>query len=144
MKKERVVFICTGNSARSQMAEGYLRHIASDRFEVFSGGLEPRPIHPFAIEVMDEIGIDIRSQSSKDIKRYLGKETFHHAVFVCQRAEQNCPRIYPFAMQTQSWPFEDPALAIGNQESKFQKFREVRDQIIARITSWVEDWSQPY
>lgn len=126
------------------MAEGYLRHIASDRFEVFSAGLEPRPIHPLAIEVMDEIGVNIRNQSSKDVKKYLGKESFHHAIFVCQKAEQYCPRIYPFALQTHSWPFEDPALFKDNQEGKLQKFSEVRDQIIARITCWIEQRSQTY
>jgi arsenate reductase len=137
MKKERVLFICTGNSARSQIAEGYLRHIASDRFEVFSAGLKPRPIHPLAIEVMDEIGVDIRDQSSKDVMKYLGKETFHHTIFVCQKAEQNCPRIYPFALQTHSWPFEDPTASDSESETGLRKFRTVRDRIIERIAEWL-------
>jgi len=85
MKKQKVIFICTGNSARSQMAEGYLRHVGAEHFDVFSAGLEPRPVHVLARKVMEEIGIDIQGQESKSITRFLGKESFHHAIFVCKK-----------------------------------------------------------
>ncbi len=135
--KQNVIFLCTGNSCRSQMAEGFLRRYAGDRFDVYSAGLEPRPIHPMAIQVMDEIGVDISGQLSKGVDTVLGKLSFKYAVFVREQAERNCPRIYPFALQTLSWPFDDPSAFSGADEEKLKKYREIRDQIDSRIKGWL-------
>lgn len=136
--KQNVLFLCTGNSCRSQMAEGFLRRYAGGHFEVYSAGLDPRTVHPLAIQVMDEIGIDISGQKSKGVDTVLGKQSFMHAIFVCQQAEKNCPSIYPFALEKLSWPFEDPAAFEGSEEEVIDKFREVRDQIDRKIQEWLE------
>ena len=135
--KPAVLFLCSGNSARSQMAEALLRHYAGNQFDPFSAGLEPRGINPLTVAVMDEIGIDIRQQRSKPVSEFLGKTTVRYAIFVCPRAEQSCPRMYPFATKILSWPFDDPAAAGGTQEEKLRKFREVRDQIDHKIRDWL-------
>ncbi len=135
---QKVLFLCTGNSCRSQMAEGFLRKYAGDRFEVFSAGLDPRPVHPLAVRVMDEIGIDISGQQSKGVDTVLGKQSFKHAIFVCQDAEENCPSIYPFALEKLSWPFEDPAAFEGTEEATVANFREIRDQINKKIQEWLK------
>lgn len=136
-RKKTVLFLCTGNSCRSQMAEGWLKHLAGESIEVISAGLEPRPVHPLTVHVMDEVGIDISGQRSKSIKEYMGKATVDYAVFVCAKAEQNCPSIYPFAMNTLSWPFEDPAASYGTDAQLLAKFREIRDAIGGRIERWL-------
>ena len=136
--KPNVLFLCTGNSCRSQMAEGFLRRYAEDRFDVYSAGLDPRPVHPLAIQVMDEIGIDISRQHSKGIDTILGRLSFKYAIFVCHRAEQNCPSIYPFALEKLSWSFDEPAASQGDDEEKKGKFREVRNQIDEKIKDWLE------
>jgi len=120
------------------MAEGFLRKYAGDRFDVFSAGLEPRSIHPLAIKIMDEIGIDISGQQSKSIKSILGRISFKYAIFVCQQAEDNCPSIYPFALEKLSWPFEDPTAFEGSDEEIAAKFRQVRDQIDIKIQEWLK------
>jgi arsenate reductase len=120
------------------MAEGFLRKYAGDSFDVFSAGLEPRPVHPMAIQEMNEIGIDISNQVSKDLDSVLGKQSFKHAIFVCHHAEENCPRIYPFALEELSWPFEDPAAFDGNNEDRLNKFREIRDHIDKKIQEWLD------
>lgn len=136
--KQNVLFLCTGNSCRSQMAEGFLRKYAGERFDVFSAGLDPRPVHPLAVKVMGEIGIDISGQMSKGVETVLGKQSFKHAIFVCQDAEENCPSIYPFALENLSWPLEDPAAFEGSQDATVAKFREIRDQIDKKIREWLE------
>ena len=135
--KSTVLFLCSGNSARSQMAEALLRHHAGDRFDVFSAGLEPRGVNPLTVAVMDEIGIDIRQQRSKSVSEFLGKASISCAIFVCPRAEQSCPRMYPFATKALSWPFDDPSADVGSPEDKLHKFREVRDQIDRKIRAWL-------
>lgn len=120
------------------MAEGFLRKYAGDCFDVYSAGLEPKPVHPLAIRVMDEIGIDISGQESKGVDTVLGKQSFKHAIFVCQHAEENCPSIYPFALEKLSWPFEDPAVFEGNEDEVLDKFRQVRDQIDRKIQVWLK------
>lgn len=135
---QNVLFLCTGNSCRSQMAEGFFRKHAGGRFEVYSAGLDPRPVHPLAMQVMDEIGINVSGQASKGIDTVLGKLAFKHAIFVCQHAEENCPSIYPFALEKLSWPFENPAKFEGNESETIDKFREVRDQIDWKIRGWLE------
>jgi len=135
--KPSVLFLCTGNSARSQMAEVLLRHQAGDKCEVFSAGLAPRPVNPLTVTVMEEIGLDIRGQRSKSLKEFTGKTAIDIAIFVCARAEESCPTVYPFALTALSWPFDDPSAATGTEEAKLNKFREVRDRIGDTIRAWL-------
>jgi len=130
-----VLFLCTGNSCRSQMAEGWLRHLASDLFHAFSAGLQPSIVHPLAIEAMREAGIDISGQHSKDVASLLGRH-FSHIITVCDRAQQNCP-IFPGPSLREHWPIEDPADAEGSHDERMLVFREVRDEIEARVRSFV-------
>ena len=109
MRKQKVLFLCTQNSARSQMAEGCLRHLAGDRFEVYSAGIDPTPeIHPCAVEAMSEVGIDIAEQYPKGLRTYMGKMGFNYLIIVCARAEERCPKTFPGVGTTFSWIFEDP------------------------------------
>jgi arsenate reductase len=127
----KVLFLCTGNSARSQIAEGYLRHIASDRFTAMSAGIEPKGLNPLAIEAMREIGIDISGQRSKDVVTLLGQH-IPYVVTVCDNAKERCP-IFPGTWKFLHWSFEDPASVHGTHEEKLRVFRVVRDQIVAQI-----------
>ncbi|PYS06748.1 MAG: protein-tyrosine-phosphatase [Acidobacteria bacterium] len=127
--KKRVLFLCTGNSARSQMAEGILRHLAGDRFEVFSAGTHPKSIHPKSVQMMNEIGIDISGQSSKDVSKFAGQQ-FDYVITVCDRAKQNCP-IFPAAKPIH-WGFDDPAEATAEPQQTIV-FRSVREELFARI-----------
>ena len=126
--KKRVLFLCTGNSARSQMAEGLLRHKAGDKFEVFSAGTHPKGLHPRSGEVMEELGIDISRQTSKDIAVY-ANDKFDYVITVCDRAKQHCP-VFPGA-EPLHWGFDDPAEAPA--ERQLDTFRRVRDEIRQRI-----------
>jgi len=128
MAKKRVLFLCTGNSARSQMAEGLLRRLANDRYEVASAGTRPKGVHPRTIEVMQEMGIDIAGQRSKDVQQFLG-EKFDYVITVCDRAKQQCP-IFPGA-EPIHWGFDDPADAASEQE--LETFRRVRNEIQQRL-----------
>jgi len=129
--KQRVLFLCTGNSCRSQMAEGLLRHLASDRFEVFSAGTKPSTVNPDAVKVMAEIGIDISSHRSKSVAEFKG-QNFDYAINVCDGGEEGCP-FFPWAKQQIHWSFADPAKATGTEEEKIAVFRKVRDEIRAKI-----------
>ncbi|HZS76838.1 MAG TPA: arsenate reductase ArsC [Ktedonobacteraceae bacterium] len=128
---KRVLFICTHNSARSQMAEGLLRHLGGDRFEVFSAGTEATHVRPLAIQAMAELGIDISRQSSKTLERYLN-QPFDEVITVCDTAAETCP-IFPGASHRRHWSFEDPSKARGTQEEQLAVYRRVRDAILARI-----------
>jgi len=138
VEKIRVLFLCTGNSARSQMAEAFLRRYAGDHFEVFSAGLEPRPINPLTLRVMEEIGYDLSDHYSKDVGQFLFRQHFGYVITVCARAEASCP-IFPGVVTRLSWPFEDPAAYQGSETEQLAKFREIRDQIDARIRAWLRD-----
>jgi len=143
-KKQNVLFLCTGNSCRSQMAEGLLRHLAGERFEALSAGLEPgNEIHPLAIQVMKEIGIDISSQKPKSVELYLGKTVIHYLMIVCNKAQSTCPRIWPGLPNEKRyyWPVNDPADISGSIEDQLYAFREVRDELQDKITSWFNDVS---
>jgi arsenate reductase len=129
--RQRVLFLCTHNSARSQMAEGLLRHLAGDRFEVASAGTEATSVRPEAIEAMAELGVDISGQSSKTLERYLG-EPFDHVVTVCDDANEACP-VFPGARSRLHWSFRDPSRAEGSEEERLQVFKMVRDEIQGRI-----------
>lgn len=128
---KRVLFICTHNSARSQMAEGLLRHLGGDRFEVFSAGTEATHVRPLAIQAMGELGIDISGQSSKTLERHLN-QPFDEVITVCDTAAETCP-IFPGASHHRHWSFEDPSKAQGSQEEQLAVYRRVRDAIRARI-----------
>lgn len=134
---ERVLFLCTGNSCRSQMAEAFLRHYAGDRFEAYSAGLVPVEINPFTYRVMTEVGLDLTGQRSKSVDEYLGKTLFQYLITVCDDADKNCPTTWPGVTKRMHWSFEDPARFEGTEEEKLAKFREVRDLIQQRIQDWV-------
>lgn len=129
--KPKVLFLCTGNSARSQMAEGYLRRVAGDEFEPLSAGIEPKGLNPLAVEAMNEIGIDISHQNSKDVVSFLG-QYIPYIVTVCDNARERCP-IFPRSFKFLHWSFDDPAAAQGSREEKLAVFRRVRDEIAHRI-----------
>ena len=129
--RPRVLFLCTGNSARSQMAEGYLRHAAGGRFEAMSAGIEPKGLNPLAVEAMRDIGIDISRQTSKDVVSLLGQHV-PYVVTVCDNAKERCP-IFPGTWKFLHWSFEDPAAVEGSHAERLEVFRRVRDQIIANI-----------
>ena len=127
----RVLFICTHNSARSQMAEGLLRARGGGAFDAFSAGTEATQVRPLAIAAMDELGIDIRGQWSKTLETYLG-QPFDLVITVCDDAREACP-YFPGAVEQRHWSFEDPSAATGSDEARLAVFRRVRDQIAARI-----------
>ena len=122
------------------MAEAFLRQHAGDRFEVFSAGLEPGVVNPFTIRVMEEIGIDMHDHTSKGLDQFLGKVHFGYLITVCDMAEQRCP-IFPGMGVRLHWSFEDPASYKGSEVEKLAKFRQVRDQIEARIKQWINEFS---
>ena len=125
--KARVLILCTGNSARSQMAEGLLRHDAGDRFEVFSAGTKPSAVRPEAIAVMRELGIDLSGHSSKSVDAFSG-QAFDYVLTVCDNARESCP-VFPGAAVRIHRCFEDPAMFVGSQEERRALFRRVRDEI---------------
>jgi arsenate reductase len=132
MKKKKVLFICTHNSARSQMAEGYLNQRYGKYFEAYSAGTEPTSVHPLAVRVMEEMEIDISGHRSKSVSEFLNHH-FDLAITVCDRAKEACP-FFPGAKKHIHAGFPDPAIIEGTEEEKLTAFREVRDQII----SWIE------
>jgi arsenate reductase len=129
--KQRVLFICTHNSARSQMAEGLLRNLGGERFEVFSAGTEATYVRPMAIRAMAELGIDISHQESKTLDRYLG-EPFDDVITVCDTAAEACP-VFPGATRRRHWSIEDPSKATGSEAEQLEVYRRVRDEIRLRI-----------
>jgi arsenate reductase (thioredoxin) len=136
-ERSRVLFLCTHNSARSQMAEGLLRHLAGDRFEAHSAGTEATQVRPLAIRAMDEIGVNISGQESKTLERYL-REPFDHVITVCDDANEACP-FFPGARNRVHWSFEDPSRAEGTEEERMAVFRLVRDRIRDRVQAELVD-----
>ncbi len=132
--KKRVLIICTGNAARSQMGEGLLRHFGGERFEVLSGGLFPSYVRPNAIAVMKELGIDISGQRSKSINEFLN-EPFDYVITVCDHASQSCPN-FPGEAKRIHWSIKDPVV-IGDDEAQLEAFREARDDLKTRIQDFV-------
>jgi arsenate reductase len=129
--KPRVLFLCRHNSARSQMAEGLLRHFGGDRFDVFSAGTEATMVRPLAIRAMQELGIDISRQESKTLERYLD-QSFHKVITVCDQANEACP-VFFGARERLHWSFPDPSKATGTEAEQLSVYREVRDSIRKRI-----------
>ena len=131
----RVLFLCTHNSARSQMAEGLLRFLGGQRFEVMSAGTEPGQVHPLAIRAMDEIGIDIAAARSKDVAQFVGQD-FDYVITVCDRANESCP-IFPGDPKRIHWSFPDPSSVQGTDEARLMAFRKVRDELRQRLRTWI-------
>ena len=129
--------LCTHNSARSQMAEGFLRALAGERFEVESAGTEATRVHPLAIRAMDEVGIDLRRHTSKTLDRFLG-EAWDYVITVCDSANERCP-LFPGAAARLHWSFDDPSAAQGTEEERLAMFRRVRDDIRDRLRAWLDE-----
>ena len=132
--KKTVLFLCTGNSARSQMAEGLLRELAGERFEVFSAGTHPKGLHPQTIVAMEDIGIDVSRQRSKDVSEFLGRQ-FDYVITVCDNAKESCP-IFPGHGNRIHMAFEDPAALEGSEQDRLALFRRVRDEIRAYLKAF--------
>lgn len=135
MPQIRILVLCTGNSCRSQMAEGLFRHLGGERIEVSSAGLNPKGVHPTAIQVMAEIGIDISGHTSNNLNEYLGQQ-FDYLITVCDNAATNCP-VFPGEGKRLHWPFDDPADAAGTKDQILVEFRRVRDQIATAIRQFL-------
>lgn len=142
-EKPLVLFLCTGNSARSIMAEAILRDRAGDRFEVASAGLVPTTVQPMALEALREIDVPTAGLHSKPVSTFLGRTSVRHAIIVCENADRSCPRVFPFATRRMSWPFEDPVAFAGTADERMERFREVRDEIAARIDEWLTAGPDP-
>lgn len=132
----RILVLCTGNSCRSQMAEGFFRHFGSGRIEVHSAGTHPQGVNQRAIRAMHEVGIDISSHRSTHVDEFVTKP-FDYVITVCDNAAANCP-IFSGGGVRLHWPFDDPAHATGTEESIMQEFRRVRDQVATRVRDWLE------
>jgi len=135
VNKQRVLFLCTHNSARSQMAEGFLRALAGDRFEVASAGTEATRVHPLAIRAMFDVGIDLSRHTSKIVDE-LVEQPWDYVITVCDAANAACP-VFPKKSSRLHWSFEDPSQAPGNDDQRLKVFRRVRDQIKRRIADWI-------
>ena len=137
MSRERVLFLCTHNSARSQMAEGFLRKLAGDRFDVQSAGTERRGVNPLAIRAMAERGIDISNHTSK-LMVGLMADPWDYVITVCDDANETCP-IFPRQLNRLHWSFPDPSKAMGSEEEQMETFRAVRDAIESRLRAWLNE-----
>lgn len=134
-ERERILFLCTGNACRSQMAEGWLRHLAGDRYESLSAGTAPAGLNPRAVAAMAECGVDISGQRSKSVTEFLADPP-SLVVTVCDRAAESCPT-FPGRVEVLRWSFPDPAAARGSEAEVRRVFREVRDAIRARVAALV-------
>lgn len=141
MPQPAVLFLCTGNSARSQMAEGWLRALAGESVEVLSAGLDPKGVNPYAIDAMREVGVDISGHTSKDVRDLLTRRV-DVVVTVCDNAKEKCP-VFPFAFTFVHWSFPDPA-ALPDGPEKTSAFRDVRDQLRRRIEEELLPTLRPY
>ena len=139
--KKRVLILCTGNSARSQMAEGILRSIAGDKFDVASAGVAPSRVRPEAVEAMRDIGVDISTHRSKSVDEFL-EEPFDYVITVCDNAKESCP-VFPGNAERIHWSFDDPAAYEGTDDEKLSEFIRVRDQIFEKLRIFFERFSDP-
>lgn len=137
--EKNILVLCAQNSARSQMAEAFLRKHGGDRFAVYSAGLHPTDIHPFTRLVMSEAGLPLDGYRAKSVGEFLGKLNVHHLVIVCERTERECPKLFLGALRQHSWPFPDPAAVEGPPERQIAAFRKVRDDIERRVLEWLGD-----
>ncbi|MCX7704897.1 MAG: arsenate reductase ArsC [bacterium] len=134
---KKILFLCTGNSCRSQMAEGLVNHYGKGKIEAFSAGLNPSFVNPYAIEVMKEIGIDIAGQRSKGLEEFYGRE-FDYIITLCENAKQNCP-FFPGRAKRLHWDIKDPAVATGSRQQILEEFRKCRDLIKDNIQKLLEE-----
>ena len=139
-----LLVLCTGNSARSQMAEAFFKKYGGARFDVRSAGTEPKGVNPLSVRVMNEVGIDISGARSKHLDEFLGHWPAQILVVVCHEADLACPVVWPGILERHFWPFEDPAKATGSEEQRLEAFRRVRDEIDLKIKSWVESLPRVY
>ncbi len=139
MQKLKVLFLCTGNSARSQMAEAFVNKYTGDQVEAYSAGLEPSEINPYTRRVMEEIGFDLEGQHAKHVREYMGKMHFGYLITVCAHAEKNCPTVFPGVGKRLHWDLDDPAAFVGSDKAKMAKFRQARDQIDQLIKDWLQE-----
>lgn len=139
--KPKLLVLCTGNSARSQMAEGLFRQAVGDRIEVFSAGTKPSLVRPEAIAVMAELGIDLSGHRSKSVEEFLGQD-FRYVVTVCDNARESCP-VFPSQTERVHWSFEDPAAVTGSQAEREAAFRSVRDQIAVKVRAFATSAVEP-
>jgi arsenate reductase len=135
--KERVLFLCTHNSARSQMAEAWLRALAGDRYEVASAGTEATRVHPLAMTAMAEAGVDLEGHTSKTLDRFVG-DRWDWVITVCDAANEACP-VFPGAVHRLHWSFDDPSRATGADDARLAMFRRVRDEIRTTLVAWLAD-----
>lgn len=137
MEKSNILFVCTGNSARSQMAEAFLRWYAGDFYNVSSAGTNPKGVHPMTIQVMEELGIDMSNHSSKHISEFIGNQPdFTYLITVCNQANETCP-YFPGMGARLAWSFDDPAAVVGDEETQLQAFRKVRGEIETKVIAWL-------
>jgi arsenate reductase len=136
MIKPKVLFVCTQNSCRSQMAEGLLRHDARDLFEVFSAGTKPSQVRPEAIAMMRELGIDISGHRSKSVEEFTGQH-FDYVITVCDNAQESCP-VFPALTTRIHWSIEDPAAVQGSEAQRFEAFRRIRDELRKRLRDFIQ------
>ncbi len=135
-RRLRVLFLCTHNSARSQMAEGLLREYAGGQIEVASAGTEPGGVHPLAVRAMQEIGIDISQARSKSLDEYVDQH-FDYVITLCDQANETCP-LFPGDPERIHWSFPDPSAVEGDEAQRFRAFVEVRTQLALRLRTWVQ------
>lgn len=137
MSRQSILVLCTGNSCRSQMAEGFLRKYRGDEYDVHSAGTDPKDrVHPLAVRVMAEAGVDIAAHRPKDAAEFLGRLPLAHLLIVCGNADASCPRVWPGSLSRTFMPFDDPAHATGSEQEVLAVFRRVRDEIDAAMREW--------
>jgi arsenate reductase (thioredoxin) len=141
MMRKKILVLCTGNSARSQMGEGLFRTEGGGRFEVFSAGIKPSSVRPEAIAVMKEIGIDISGQRSKSVDEFSG-QSIDYVITVCDSARDNCP-MFPASTERLHWSLEDPAAVQGSEHERLAAFRRIRDQLHDRVRTFFRDRAAP-
>lgn len=137
--KPQVLFLCTGNSARSQMAEAILKRYAGDTFDVQSAGIDPKGINPYTVRVMEEAGYDLSAHRSKSLREFMGHTLSRYVITVCGHADESCPRGLWSTGEKLHWPIEDPAVFAGDDSATLQRFREIRDEIEQRILTWLPE-----
>lgn len=136
--KKQALFLCTGNSCRSQMAEGWLRHLGGDRYEASSAGTRPQAVHPLAVRVMGEAGVDLSGHRSKSVDEFLDRD-LDVLITVCGGARESCPVFLGKVKERRHWPFDDPAAARGTEDEVVAVFRRVRDGIRARVEAFLRE-----
>lgn len=140
MDRERALFLCVGNTSRSQLAEAIMRDRVGDAMDVHSAGLRPGEVRPEVATVLEEIGVSRDGLLSKDVKEYLGRVHFPYVITVCEETETHCPRAWLPGGEHEFWPLDDPAAVEGDEETRLEAYRRVRDEIVRRVDEWLEAW----